>query len=73
MRVLECHRHGILLFKASHKASPGEIILLMGGAVCAEEGLVVAIFENYLLSLLPTAQWCMQTAREIKTTIAAGT
>lgn len=42
----------------------------MGGAVCAEEGLVVAILENYLLSLLPTAQSCMQAAGGIKTTIA---
>lgn len=68
----QCHLNGIPLFKGSHQASPDETVLLMGGAACAEENLVVAISKDYVLSLLPTAWLCVQAAGGTKTITAAG-
>lgn len=49
LRAPQCPLNSILLFKGSLQASPDEIVLLMEGAVCAEEDLVVAIFKDYVL------------------------
>ena len=66
LEVPEYHLHGILLFKVSLEASPDEVNLLMGGGTCAEEGLVVVIFEENLFWLLPTAWLCRQAAGGVK-------
>lgn len=49
MGAPQCPLNSILLFKGSLQASPDEIVLLMEGAACAEEDLVVAIFKDYVL------------------------